>query len=625
MLERTARSRRLPALLVSIVVCAGVAVGVAGSSPATAAPPDLSTVQLDLVPFASGLSIPVAIAWRHNDARMYVAEKTGTVRIVSTTGVVSSTAVLTLSVATGQEQGLLGLAFSLDGTKLYVDYVDTTSTIRVVEYTMAGDVANTATARPLLSIAHPRTNHNGGQLIMGTDGDLYIGTGDGGGAGDPDLNGQNVNTLLGKILRIDPTPSSTLPYTIPSNNPFAGQSGHRGEIWMFGLRNPWRFTFDRSTGELWIADVGQGLYEEVDVAAAGEKGTNWGWNLREGFHDYEGGAQPPGGQDPSFELAHDDGYCAVIGGYVYRGSAIANLNGAYVYTDLCNSNIAAYADPDQRVFGQGVSQPTTFGEDPSGELYVATFGGDISKLVQGVTPTVSIGNQSMLEGDTGTRKMTFTATLSQPATKTVSAHYSITGASATAGKSKKPGVDVHSATGTVSFKKGSIAKTISVSVYADTTAEPNETFSVTLSSPSNGYSVGRATGTGTVLNDDGAAGIPRVGIGDAAVVRATSGEQNLVLPITLTSKAPATFTVSYTVTPGSATYSATPGGGGDFGGALTGTLNFARGKWLQNLTVPVWPDATSGGNKTFTVTLSGVNPAVVTVARATGTGTILDQ
>ncbi len=622
-MERTLRSRRLPALFAGIVMCAGIAVAAVGSSPATAAPPDLSGVQLDVVPFASGLSSPVAITWRHNDARMYVAEKTGKVRIISTAGVVSPTAVLTVSVAGGDEQGLLGIAFSPDGTKLYVDYVDPTSVIRIVEYTMSGDIATSP--RELLSINHPRSNHNGGEVVTGPDGKLYIGTGDGGGAGDPDLNGQNVNSLLGKILRIDPTPSASLPYTIPSDNPFFGQSGHRGEIWMYGLRNPWRFTFDRLTGELYIADVGQGLYEEVDVAAAGAKGTNWSWNLREGFHPYQGGAQPPGGQDPRFELTHSDGYCAVIGGFVYRGSAIANLNGAYVYTDLCKSNIAAYADPDQRVFTQSLDQPTTFGEDPSGELYVAALDGTVSKLVQSVAPTVSVGDQKMLEGDTGTRKMTFTVSLSTPATKSVSVHYAIAGVTAMAGKSKKNGVDVKSATGSVSFKKGSISKTVSASVYGDTSVEPDETFSVTLSSPPAGYALGRATGTGTVLNDDGGTGSAAIGIGDAAVVRSGGGQQDLVLPVALTARAPKSFTVSYTVTPGSATYSATPAGGGDFGGSLSGALEFGRGTWLRNIVTPIYPNGESGENKTFTVTLNGVDPAGVTVFRATGTGTILDH
>jgi hypothetical protein len=351
-----------------------------------------------------------------------------------------------------------------------------------------------------------------------------------------------------------------LPYTIPFDNPFVGQAGHREEIWMYGLRNPWRYSFDRDTDELWIADVGQGEWEEVDVAAAGEKSSNWGWNLREGFHPYERGAQSPNGQNPEFELSHDDGYCAVIGGYVYRGSAIPNLEGAYVFSDNCNSNIAAYADGDLREFAASASQPTTFGEAPDGELYVAGLDGTVRKIVAGVTPTISIGDQAIVEGDTGTRKVAFTVTLNQPATKSVTARYSVAGNSATASKSKGLGIDLKSATGNVSIKKGTVSKTVSVSIYGDTTIEPHEHFTVRLSNPSNGYSLGRFEGTGIIINDDGGP-VPGIGIGDATVVRSLTGEQQMLFPITLTAKAPATFTVSYTVDPDSATHSATPAGG----------------------------------------------------------------
>src|SRR5262249_29703923 len=157
--------------------------------------------------------------------------------------------------------------FSANGSKLYVDYTVANGDITIVEYTMNGSVANVGTKRVLLTINHrSASNHNGGNIILGPDGDLYIGTGDGGGGGDPDGNGQNLNTLLGKILRISPTPSGGLQYTIPNDNPFHGQAGRRGEIWMWGLRNPWRFSFDKTTHEQWIGDVGQDLYEEIDVA-----------------------------------------------------------------------------------------------------------------------------------------------------------------------------------------------------------------------------------------------------------------------------------------------------------------------------------------------------------------------
>src|SRR4051794_38698696 len=352
--------RRRPFLALLPVLLVGATLGGFAIGVPTAAG-DLSSASVTLAPVATGLSSPVALAWRHGDTRMYVAEQGGTIRIVDPdTGAIVGTALTLSGTGAPGERGLLGLAFSSDGAKLYVDHTDTSGTIHVEEYTMAGDVATVASLRTLLTIPHPNTNHNGGQVVTGPDGDLYIGTGDGGGGGDPDGNGQNLGVLLGKILRIDPAPSASLPYTIPADNPFVGQPGIRGEIWMYGLRNPWRFTFDRATGDLWIADVGQGLYEEVDRAAAGVGGTNWGWNLREGFHSYAG-AQPPDGKDPLVEESHADGWCAVIGGFVYRGSAIAGLGGAYVYADLCRSELSTVvqrggAVTAQAEFPVGLSQ-----------------------------------------------------------------------------------------------------------------------------------------------------------------------------------------------------------------------------------------------------------------------------
>src|SRR5436190_9236971 len=242
-----------------------------------------STIHVKLTQIAS-LDQPIAMAIRTGGTGMYVAEKTGKV-VVIRGGVVSPKPVLDISslVSNGGEQGLLGLAFSPDGQFLYVDYTDTNGDSHVAEYHMRGQRADSSTARQVLFVDQPFDNHNGGNILFGPDGYLYIGSGDGGSGGDPFGNGQSLSTLLGKILRISPYASGTQPYTVPSTNPFVSTSGALPEIWAYGLRNPWRFSFDRSTGDLWTADVGQNNWEEVDFQPAADPGgENYGWNLTEG-------------------------------------------------------------------------------------------------------------------------------------------------------------------------------------------------------------------------------------------------------------------------------------------------------------------------------------------------------
>jgi glucose/arabinose dehydrogenase len=339
---------------------------------------------LKLTKIADGLDSPVALAWRANDPRIYVAEQSGHVRLIDN-GRVLPTPVLALDVSHGNEQGLLGIAFSVDGTKLYVDYTDPAGDSHVVEYTLNGDIADVSQHRELLFQDQPFPNHNGGELLMARDGTLYIGFGDGGNAGDPSRNGQNLNTWLGKILRIDPTPNGSAPYTVPANNPFVGQAGHKPEIWAYGLRNPWRFSFDRSTNAMWIGDVGQDKYEEVDYASARGRGTNYGWSIREALHVYNDG--PTAGlTQPIVELDHADGWCAVVGGYVYRGRAIPKLKGVYVFGDNCRKPLVGLVQrnghvTEQRELGIDVDALTTLGEDPSGELYAAARGGSVYRLV----------------------------------------------------------------------------------------------------------------------------------------------------------------------------------------------------------------------------------------------------
>lgn len=390
---RTQTRRRPPALLATMatVIALGlVATACAGSKPRTATPaagPDLEAVKLTLTKL-DGLDGPIALAVHPGDDALYVAEKTGRVRRVAggqtpATPTVGATPVLDLSgqVSTGSEQGLLGLTFSPDGSKLYVDYTDRAGDTQVVEYAFAGAKADEASRRTVLSVDQPFANHNGGEVAFGPDAKLYIGLGDGGSEGDPNLVGQNPGTLLSKILRIDPTPSAGKGYTVPADNPFVGRAGVVPETFAWGLRNPWRFSWDRATGDLWIGDVGQDRWEEVDVRTpADAAGSNFGWSLMDATHPFHG-TNPPGGVLPIVEYSHDGGNCAVTGGYVYRGARIAALQGVYLYGDYCSGKVWGLVASGTKVVNRrqldvGATHPIfSFGEDAAGELYLLAADG----------------------------------------------------------------------------------------------------------------------------------------------------------------------------------------------------------------------------------------------------------
>ncbi len=362
------------------------------TSPSTTAPApaggtgDLAKVRLRLRRVATAEQ-PVAMTAPAGDTAVYLAEKTGRVRAMRD-GRIDPTPVLDLSseVSGGAEQGLLGLAFSLDRRFLYVYYTDLGGDIHVVEFAMRGGRADPGSRRELLRIEHSRFgNHDGGQLVMARDGTLWAGVGDGGGAGDPFGSGQNLDTLLGKILRISPRPSGGRPYGIAAGNPFVRRSGARPEIWAYGLRNPWRFSFDPANGDLWIGDVGQGMWEEVDHEPAGSGGgRNYGWNRREGLHQFSG-RRPAGAVDPVLEYGHDGGACSVTGGYVYRGSEVPELRGSYVYGDYCAGWIRAVQLRDGKVAARrdlGLNLPglSSFGTDQAGELYALSLNGGVYRL-----------------------------------------------------------------------------------------------------------------------------------------------------------------------------------------------------------------------------------------------------
>jgi glucose/arabinose dehydrogenase len=325
------------------------------------------------------------MAVRSGDDALYVAEKAGLVRAIRA-GEVDPRPVLDLTskVSSGGEQGLLGLAFSPDGARLYTNHTDPDGHTRITEWTMHGDSADPGSRREVLFVEQPFSNHNGGNLAFGPDGYLYIGLGDGGSGGDPMDNAQSLASLLGKMLRIDPRPENGRTYRIPDDNPFLGQSDARPEIWALGLRNPWRYSFDRQTGDLWIADVGQSAREEINLQRADSPGgQNYGWNRLEGTLSFEGDP-PSDAVAPVFEYGRDRG-ATVIGGYVYRGDDISGLRGAYVFGDFFNSELRALwmenGEAREELLGANVENLAAFGQDASGELYAISLSGPIFRIL----------------------------------------------------------------------------------------------------------------------------------------------------------------------------------------------------------------------------------------------------
>ena len=333
------------------------------------------------------LDQPVALALRPDDPALYVAERPG--RVIALRDGADPEVVLDLAdrVSLGSEQGLLGIAFSPDGGFLYVDITDVGGDTRILEFRVEDEGIDPSSEREVLRVDQPYSNHNGGNLAFGPDGYLYVALGDGGSAGDPEGRAQSVSTLLGKLLRISPRPSDGEPYGIPPDNPFVGREGARPEIWAYGLRNPWRFSFDRETGDLWIGDVGQASWEEIDVEPAGSAGgLNYGWDVREGTHPFESGSTDPEMVVPVFEYPHDGSTCAVTGGYVYRGEDIAALAGAYVFADYCSGRLEAFVLRDgvaraHRELGPVVEGLASFGQDALGELYALSLSGSVYRLV----------------------------------------------------------------------------------------------------------------------------------------------------------------------------------------------------------------------------------------------------
>jgi len=332
-------------------------------------------------PLASGLQRPVDLQ-ADGSGRLFILEKVGRIRILQDGQLLEASFLdITDRVrSSGNEQGLLGLAFHpqyVQNGYFFVNYTDNNGDDVIARFNVSSDpnLADPTSETILISVSDPFPNHNGGVLTFGPDGYLYAGLGDGGSQGDPFGNAQKTDNLLGKVLRLDV--DSAEPYAVPADNPFGN------EIWAYGLRNPWRISFDRLTGDLYIGDVGQNAWEEIDFLEAGSPGgANFGWNYREGAHDYKGNA-PAGLIDPVAEYSHAEGGCSVTGGYVYRG-AMLEWNGIYLYGDYCTGLIwglirSGNSWQNQLLFDTDVNI-TSFGEDESGEFYLVGDRGEIYRL-----------------------------------------------------------------------------------------------------------------------------------------------------------------------------------------------------------------------------------------------------
>jgi len=364
-------------------------------------------LQVELVPVASGFASPLDIQQAGDGSgRLFVVEQAGRIKIIQSGNVLGTPYLdISSSVASGGETGLLGLAFHPNFTSNGCFYVNYTSTRNgklqtfISEFraaTAAANTVNTTSEQNLFTVDQPEANHNGGGLAFGNDGFLYIGLGDGGGSGDMHGtigNAQDLTTLLGKMLRISVTCNGT--FTVPSDNPFVANAMAAKEIWLYGLRNPFRFSIDHATGNLWIGDVGQNAFEEVDMLTPMQKGSNMGWRCKEGTHDFNFTGNCPNLTlvDPIYDYDRSQGDATVIGGYVYHGTNIAALSGTYVFGDFISGRIWSLTQNSQGKWvatllaNSGATNLAGFGQDAAGELYVAQIGtGTVARLHEVGTP-----------------------------------------------------------------------------------------------------------------------------------------------------------------------------------------------------------------------------------------------
>jgi Ca2+-binding RTX toxin-like protein len=492
-----------------------------------------STIRLTSRRIVTGLDQPLFVTAAPGDtSRLFILEqKTGEIKIFDlNTNQVLNTPFLTINsnelLKDGFEQGLLGLAFHpnyASNGKFYVNHTSPgggdAGQTKIIEYRVSNNpnLADATTARTILTFNQPAQNHNGGSMEFGPDGNLYIASGDGGGSGFlpgvPDFSGNSqdlTDNLLGKILRININ-SDAFPnnpnrnYAIPSNNPFVGKTGD-DEIFAYGLRNPWRISFDRATGDLYIGDVGQNRREEINfLPNTSSGGQNYGWKYKEGTLLYNNPPLPLPANlvDPIYQYSHSVGQ-SIIGGYVYRGP-VAQLRGTYFFADFIagkiwsfkynGTTVSEFRDRTAELVPNvgSINSVSSFGQDAAGNLYIVDLDGEIYKIEPIVTSTtsLSISNATVVEGQSGVNSAVFTVTLSQASNSRVTVNFATSNGTAIAGS------DYTSRNGTLTFNPGQTSKTISIPILDDNINEPNETFNVVLSNPSNAV-LSDATGLGTI-------------------------------------------------------------------------------------------------------------------------------
>jgi glucose/arabinose dehydrogenase len=590
------------------------------------------------LPGATTLSDPLDLVNAHDGSgRLFIVQQGGKIMLYKN-GAVLPTPFLDASsvLISGGEQGLLGAAFHPNYPAVPFFYVNYTCRVMasqpecitsgdtiIARFQVSADpdVADFASRVSLIEIPQPFSNHNSGDLIFGPDGYLWIPMGDGGSGFDPDCRSQRDDSLLGKLLRIDVNQNVNTPpyYGIPPDNPYIGGGDPADEVYARGFRNPFRFSFDRQTGDLIVGDVGQNTTEEVDLVPVGTAGArNFGWKIMEGngctndndnCPSYVPPCNSPLFTPPILTYGHGLGDCAIIGGFRYRGTAIPSLVGTYLYSDNCTGTLRQGVEDAQGQWTGSVLLETgapisAFGEDENGELYMTALGGGNGTVYQilPVASVVSVSDVSVAEGNSGTSTVNVPVSIAASPGQAVTVDYATADGTATAGS------DYVATSGTLSFPASNSPQTqmVSVTINGDSQNEPDESFLLNLSNAQGG-TIGNGQGVVTIANDDAA-----LSINDVSVTEGNAGTTTAAFTVTLSPSSSQAVTVNFVTSDGTAT------AGSDYI-PTSGSLSFAAGVTTQTVNVTVNGDTVNEPDETFFVNLSGSLNAAIADGQAIGT------